>query len=46
MKEKDHAHFSRTESDQLQLFRPIFKAKERLLMIAFDHKAFAVALML
>ena len=25
MKEKDHAHLSRTESDQLPLFRPILK---------------------
>ena len=28
MKEKDHAHLSRTESDQLPLFQPILKQKK------------------
>ena len=32
MKEKDRAHLSRPESDQLPLFQPIFEAKERLLI--------------
>ena len=28
MKEKDHAHLSRTESDQLPLFQPILKQRK------------------